>query len=272
MDSRQFSTQSALPPEGEQNGEADADQEEPGCETGAPPPCQKDILCNSKLSPQPFQPWAPKVYFSFNKDSFWYAGYEIIIQESIDSYGAVVWPGALALCQFLENNHEELALKDKKILELGSGTGLVSIVASMLGAYVTATDMSDVLGNMSYNLLKNTRNLRVHKPEARELVWGSDLTQTFPRSSCRYDFILAADVVYHHSFLDELLTTMEYLCQPGTVLLWANKFRMNSDFEFLDKFTCAFDTTLLAEFPSLEVKVFRATAKGESPEKKKNGH
>lgn len=132
---------------------------------------------------------------------------------------------------------------------------------SFLGAQVTATDMPDVLGNLQYNLLKNTLNCTTHLPEVRELVWGEGLEQNFPKSTFYYDYILASDVVYHHYFLDKLLTTMEYLCQPGTVLLWANKFRFSADYEFLEKFKQVFDTTFLAEFPESTVKIFKGTRK-----------
>ena len=40
---------------------------------------------------------------------------------------------ALALCEYLEINREQINLMDKYVLELGAGTGLVSIVAALLG-------------------------------------------------------------------------------------------------------------------------------------------
>lgn len=40
---------------------------------------------------------------------------------------------AVALCRYLEKNQEKVDLLDKAVLELGAGTGLVSIVASLLG-------------------------------------------------------------------------------------------------------------------------------------------
>lgn len=40
---------------------------------------------------------------------------------------------AVALCRYLEKNREQVDLLDKAVLELGAGTGLVSIVASLLG-------------------------------------------------------------------------------------------------------------------------------------------
>lgn len=40
---------------------------------------------------------------------------------------------ALALCSFLDNNRQRVNLQDKKVLELGGGTGLVAVVAALLG-------------------------------------------------------------------------------------------------------------------------------------------
>ncbi|XP_045337515.1 protein-lysine methyltransferase METTL21C [Leopardus geoffroyi] len=226
-------------------------------DTGGPPGGSNKI----EPSLHSLQQFVPTDYESYTQEHYLFAGTKIVIQESIESYGAVVWPGATALCQYLEEHSEELNLQDAKILEIGAGPGLVSIVASILGAQVTATDLPDVLGNLQYNLLKNTLKRTAHLPEVRELVWGESLEQRFPRSSFHYDYILASDVVYHHYFLDKLLATMAHLCQPGTVLLWANKFRFSTDYEFLDKFKQVFDTTLLAEFPEASVKIFQGILK-----------
>ncbi|XP_004746124.1 protein-lysine methyltransferase METTL21C isoform X2 [Mustela putorius furo] len=225
--------------------------------TGIPPGGSNKI----EPSLRSLQKFVPTDYASYTQEHYVFAGTEIVIQESIESYGAVVWPGATALCQYLEEHTEELNLQDAKILEIGAGPGLVSTVASILGAQVTATDLPDVLGNLQYNLLKNTLKRAAHLPEVKELVWGASLEQHFPRSTFYYDYVLASDVVYHHYFLDKLLATMVYLCHPGTVLLWANKFRFSTDYEFLDKFKQVFDTTLLAEFPESSVKIFKGILK-----------
>lgn len=130
-----------------------------------------------------------------------------------------------------------------------------------LGAHVTATDLPEVLENLSYNISRNTQNLNTHKPEVRKLVWGEGLNEDFPMSTYHYDFILATDVVYHHGALDPLLATMVYFCKPGTVLLWANKFRFSTDYEFLEKVCNIFNTTILAEFPESNVKLLKATVR-----------
>ncbi|XP_045555586.1 protein-lysine methyltransferase METTL21C isoform X1 [Salmo salar] len=203
------------------------------------------------------QAWAPTTYSKFGKEVFCYVGQEISIFEALDSYGAVIWPAALALCHYLEINVEQVNLVDKAVLELGAGPGLVSIVATLLGAWVTATDLPEIIGNLRANLLRNTRGRCRYTPQAAALSWGPEVERTYPRSVYRYDYVLAADVVYHHDYLEELLFTMRYFCRPGTTLIWANKVRFPSDLVFTEDFKNTFNTTLLAEMG--EVKIFKAT-------------
>lgn len=124
---------------------------------------------------------------------------------------------------------------------------------------MTATDLPDVLGNLTFNVSKNTRGRCRHTPQVAPLSWGYDLERTYPTAVYRYDYILAADVVYHHDFLDELLATLKHFCQPGTTLLLANKIRLESDQTFLDKFKRVFNTRLLEEDGSLVI--FMATCR-----------
>lgn len=37
--------------------------------------------------------WEPSVYYALGKESFYFAGHEISIRESMDTYGALIWPG-----------------------------------------------------------------------------------------------------------------------------------------------------------------------------------
>lgn len=39
----------------------------------------------------------------------------------------------MVLCHFLETNRDKYNLMDKNVIELGAGTGLVTIVSSLLG-------------------------------------------------------------------------------------------------------------------------------------------
>lgn len=132
-------------------------------------------------------------------------------------------------------------------------------ICSLSGACVTATDLPEILENLEFNISRNTRNLNVHQPEVRKLAWGENLSEEFPKATHRYDFIVATDVVYNHTALHPLLATISYLCQPGTILLWANKFRFTTDYEFLDSLGKILNITQLAEFPESNVKLFKGT-------------
>lgn len=182
-----------------------------------------------------------------------------MIEEGLDSYAGMIWPAALALCHYLDTQREQLSLVDKTVLEIGSGTGLVSIVAALLGAQVTATDLPEVLNKLRVNLSRNTRDRCRYTPQVAALSWGYDLDHTYPTSVYHYDYVLAADVVYHHDYLAELLVTMKHFCIPGTTLIWANKVRFETDLTFTDNFKKAFHTRVLAE--DGEMKIFMATCR-----------
>ncbi|CAG05811.1 unnamed protein product, partial [Tetraodon nigroviridis] len=204
--------------------------------------------------------WEPSVYFALGNESFRFAGQDINIHESMDTYGALIWPGAVALSQFLENNQQQVNLLDKAVLELGAGTGLLSIVACLLGAWVTATDLPDILSNLTFNLLRNTKGRSRYTPQVAALTWGQDLERDFPFPSFHYDYVLAADVVYPHGCLEDLLRTMRHFCRPGsrTTLLWANKVRFQSDLSFVESFQSTFNSTLVAEIPHQEMRIYKA--------------
>ncbi|KAM8877813.1 uncharacterized protein mettl21ca [Synchiropus picturatus] len=241
--------------EEETNGEEEGDKEtEKISDSG----CQGNFLSTAlRLDRTPL--WVPSINSHFGRDVYHYAGHDIVIHETIDSYGAVMWPGALALCSYLDNNRDTVDLRDKEVLELGAGTGLVSIVASLLGASVTATDLPDILGNLRANIMRNTRGCCRYTPKVEVLCWSLDLSKSHPSSIYQYDYVLAADVVYHHDYPDELLATMKHFCRPGTSLIWANKIRMVSDLTFLEKFKETFDTCLLVE--DGDMKIFKAAYK-----------
>nr|AAI71703.1 Zgc:172067 protein [Danio rerio] len=205
--------------------------------------------------------WEPSVFYSLGNETFFFSGQEVSIRESLDSFGAVIWPGAVALCRYLEKQRDQVELLDKAVLELGAGTGLVSIVGSLLGAWVTATDLPDVLPNLNFNLSRNTRGRCRYTPQVAALVWGPDVKRNFPNSIYHYDYVLCADVVYHHNFLEDLLITMQHFCRPETTLLWANKVRFPSDLRFIENFKNVFNVTLLEEIPQEEVRIYQATAK-----------
>ncbi|XP_062908885.1 methyltransferase like 21e isoform X1 [Mobula hypostoma] len=216
----------------------------------------KDEDISSEIMKRRF---VPNLFKGMSWESFQFAGCEIKITETTDCYGAHVWPSAMVLCYYLEHCQQEII--DKNVIEIGSGTGLVSIVASILGSNVTATDLPHLLGNLQYNISQNTKSRSKYLPQVRELKWGIDLEKGFPRSTCHYDYLLAADVVYSHPYLNELLMTFDHLCQDDTTILWTMKFRLDKDNTFVQRFQHIFDTVIIYDLPSLQIKLYKATRK-----------
>ncbi|XP_017557368.1 methyltransferase like 21e [Pygocentrus nattereri] len=194
-------------------------------------------------------------------EGYTFADLEIKIKESTDCYGAVLWPSAMVLCHFLDTHREKYNLVDKNVIEIGAGTGLVTIVCSLLGAKVTSTDLPDVLSNLRYNVSRNTRGHCRYETQVMELSWGQQLEERFPHASCHYDYIMAADVVYAHPYLDELMETFEHLCSQDTVILWAMRFRLEPENSFVDRFQTRFHLEELYDLPSLRIKLYRAQKK-----------
>ena len=55
------------------------------------------------------------------------------LQHTVGDVGCVVWDAALVLAGHLDVLNKSQPLKDLRILELGSGTGCVGLVAAALG-------------------------------------------------------------------------------------------------------------------------------------------
>lgn len=112
-------------------------------------------------------------------------------------YGLYVWPSAIVLSHYLYHEHYN-SLRDKVVLELGSGTSLVGLLASALGAKVTLTDRADAPQLMSH--IKTIISINeplfiVHKPTLIGFNWG-DFNLEIMYQVPIPDIILGADILY----------------------------------------------------------------------------
>lgn len=99
-------------------------------------------------------------------------------------YWAEIWPSALRLAEALPEN-----LPHIRVLELGCGLGLPSLVAAARGATVLATDWSEeAIVLLSENAARNAIELT-----ARRVDWAEPalLLEEAP-----FDLVIAADVLY----------------------------------------------------------------------------
>jgi predicted nicotinamide N-methyase len=110
--------------------------------------------------------------------------------------------------------HPEL-VKGKRVLELGAGTGICSIVSSKLGAVqCLATDGDEQVVELL------DKNVQVNEAQgvvtARSLFWGDEpsaqtLTEEFPGAFQDVDIVLAGDVLYKSELLPLLFATVTRL-------------------------------------------------------------
>lgn len=132
-------------------------------------------------------------------------------------YGVVLWPGAMALAHELAARGD--ALRGRRVLELGAGTGLPGIVAATLGATVTQTDKHD--GALAVCRRNGERN-GVRDVAYRVADW------TAWDDAARYDLIVGADVTYSEGMHDALRAIFAANLAPGGRLLLSDPFRPHS--------------------------------------------
>ncbi|XP_019965025.1 protein N-lysine methyltransferase METTL21A [Paralichthys olivaceus] len=162
---------------------------------------------------------------------FSFGSHRVTVSQDWRRHGvaAVVWDAAVVLCVYME----QMQLKEKHVIELGAGTGLVGIVAALMGAKVTITDRASALDLLSTNVKSNLPPDREGSATVSELTWGQSLDR-YPAGG--FDLVLGADIVYLEDTFVSLLQTLEHLCSDSTVVLLACKIRYERDTNFLSMF------------------------------------
>lgn len=88
-----------------------------------------------------------------------------------------MWDSGVVLGKFLEHAVDSglLLLQGKKVVELGSGCGLVGCIAALLGAQVFLTDLPDRLRLLKKNVETNLKQGDLRgSATVHELTWGDD--------------------------------------------------------------------------------------------------
>src|SRR4051812_21614595 len=133
---------------------------------------------------------------------------ELRHQEGADGrsapYWAIPWPSGVKLAAELAGRD----LSGCRVLELGCGLAIPSIVAARHGAEVTATDgSSDAVVFAAHNLALNDVQGEVAVSDWRE---GDDLVDGAP-----WDLVLASDVLYLRQNVEVLLKLLPRLIGAG---------------------------------------------------------
>ncbi len=106
--------------------------------------------------------------------------------EELCPYFGTVWPSARALAQTISEKREFFA--GKRVLEVGCGLAIPSLVAAKLGAEVVATDFHPEVprfleSNLKINGVQNVRYERI------------DWSKGFPDLG-KFDWVIGSDVLY----------------------------------------------------------------------------
>ncbi|KAJ3743364.1 putative methyltransferase-domain-containing protein [Lentinula detonsa] len=135
--------------------------------------------------------------------------------------GGIVWPAGQILSSYLIKRGSEL-LQGRRVVELGSGTGLVGLIAAKLGAgRVWITDQAPLLDIMQQNLSLNSLQRNCI---AAELDWGTSVPASLPLP----DVILAADCVYFEPAFPLLVQTLDALATERTQIFFCYKKRVRT--------------------------------------------
>lgn len=146
-------------------------------------------------------------------------------EETSTSTGLGLWTGSDFMAEFL-CDHADL-VRNKRILELGAGLGLIGMIAYHMGASeVLMTDGdTSVLDNLRYNISENSvRNEEISTErtlDCAQLIWGRELDE-FSKENGRYEVIIAAECLYMLPSLKPLWETVQKCLTPSGVFMFVN--------------------------------------------------
>ena len=132
-------------------------------------------------------------------------------------YGVGLWPAAIALAHDVAMRAD--GISGRRVLELGSGTGLPGIIAASLGGRVVQTDRSKLA---MYICERNGKRNGVETIEYRQTDWADwdDAGQ--------YEWILGADILYSKEMHAHLRRIFESNLAAGGRVLLSDPFRASS--------------------------------------------
>ncbi len=115
---------------------------------------------------------------------------------------AFAWPGGVSLGKYLTENHQ--AVKNKVVLDIGSGCGITSLLAAKIGAAKVYSNDIDPFAAAALELNKEV-NENID-PNVIECI-TDDLIFT-SHDFTNYDVIICGDMLYDLAFSNQLLKVL----------------------------------------------------------------
>ncbi|GIL53527.1 hypothetical protein Vafri_9113 [Volvox africanus] len=177
---------------------------------------------------------------------------------SSEHLGTTVWDASVVLAKWFEKNirkgdFSRAKVRGKRAIELGAGMGLAGMAFAMVGADVVLTDTADVLGLLRINYENNLSPAAVRLSRAHqhgtwadsagsvavaELDWTKPGQVRVPPLNPPYDFVLAADCIYHETLTEHFHRTVMDVTNEKSTIVVCNELRSHSvQGRFMELFT-----------------------------------
>lgn len=132
--------------------------------------------------------------------------------------GCTLWDASLVLAHLLLNKPE--LIQEKRVVELGSGIGLLGVLVAYLGArHTTLSDLDSTLGILQRNIDENRHLLGNRDIQAIPIHWGDEQhTKSLPKNT---EVVICSDLVYRWETVQPLTRTLCNLCNLETKILFA---------------------------------------------------
>ncbi|KAI1139474.1 putative methyltransferase-domain-containing protein [Hypoxylon sp. FL0543] len=130
--------------------------------------------------------------------------------------GFRTWEASIHLGSYLLTDAGSRLVRGKNVLELGAGTGFLTILSTkhLSAKHVTATDGDEgVIRALKENVTLNNLDGQ-HKVRTESLMWGTDLKETWVADDCTahpYDVVIGADITYDKVAITSLVSTLQSL-------------------------------------------------------------
>ncbi|KAJ2960582.1 hypothetical protein NQZ79_g3994 [Umbelopsis isabellina] len=125
--------------------------------------------------------------------------------------GSVLWDSSVMLSNMFTKHRQLFGLEPSatRILELGTGCGLLGITMAALVKQVLMTDQYEMLSLLAKNIRRNLGENT--NTDIAELMWGEPLPPDIRKQT--FDLIVASDCVYHESLTGKLVKTLSDICK-----------------------------------------------------------
>jgi len=144
-------------------------------------------------------------------------GYVQVAQDrsTTEHSGGVVWETAFFLARYLEQHvlPERRPNGDRRlrVVELGSGCGLLGLALARLDCKVTLTEQPAAMGNLKANVAAHKAASGGGLPKAMQLSWGEEADIAAVSARGPFDLVVASDVVFATRFVEPLLRSVAAL-------------------------------------------------------------